>query len=106
MIFEGQEGEPLRQGNQFLLNHSSFLDNREPMLYVDVNLGSSGSQRIVVFDGDKAEDLAANFAARFNLDSQMQEKLSMMLQQQISGVLEKIDEEQASSSNNSGMMEE
>ncbi len=38
------------------------LDNREPMLYVDVNLGSSGSQRIVVFEGDKAEDLAAEFA--------------------------------------------
>lgn len=76
------------------------------MLYVDVNLGTSGSQRIVVYEGDKAEDLAANFAARFKLDSQMQEKLSMMLQQQISGVLEKIDEEQASSSNNSGMMEE
>ena len=63
------------------------------MLYVDVNLGTSGSQRIVVFDGDKAEDLAANFARRFKLDTQMQEKLSMMLQQQISGVLEKIDEE-------------
>jgi hypothetical protein len=35
----------------------------------------------------------------------MQEKLAMMLQQQISGVLEKIDEEVASSSNNSGLME-
>ncbi len=40
----------------------NILDNREPMLYVDVNLGSSGSQRIVVFEGDKAEDLAAEFA--------------------------------------------
>jgi hypothetical protein len=82
-----------------------FLDNREPMLYVDVNLGTSGSQRIVVFEGDKAEELAANFAARFGLDSGMQEKLASMLQQQISGVLEKIDEEVASSSNNSGLME-
>jgi hypothetical protein len=75
------------------------------MLYVDVNLGTSGSQRIVVFEGDKAEELAANFAARFGLDSGMQEKLASMLQQQISGVLEKIDEEVASSSNNSGLME-
>lgn len=38
------------------------------MLYVDVNLGSSGSQRIVVFEGDSAETLAADFAAKFNLD--------------------------------------
>jgi len=75
------------------------------MLYVDVNLGTSGSQRIVVYDGDKAEELAANFAARFGLDAGMQEKLATMLQQQISGVLEKIDEEVASSSNNSGLME-
>ena len=75
------------------------------MLYVDVNLGNSGSQRIVVYDGDKAEDLARDFAQKFNLDPSMQIKLAVMLQQQIAGVLEKIDEEQASSSNNSGMME-
>ena len=76
------------------------------MLYVDVNLGNSGSQRIVVYEGDKAEDLAKDFAIKFNLDMQMQMKLAVMLQQQIAGVLEKIDEEQASSSNNSNMMEQ
>ena len=73
------------------------------MLYVDVNLGSSGSQRIVVYDGDSAEGLASDFAAKFNLDNQMKEKLTIMLHQQIAGVLEKIDEEQATSSNNSAM---
>jgi hypothetical protein len=76
------------------------------MLYVDVNLGSSGSQRIVVFDGDSAETLAADFAAKFNLDGQMREKLTIMLHQQIAGVLEKIDEEQATSSNNSNIDQE
>lgn len=50
------------------------------MLYVDVNLGNSGSQRIVVYDGDKAEDLARDFAHKFNLDAQMQMKLAVMLQ--------------------------
>ena len=80
-----------------------YIEEREPMLYVDVNLGSSGSQRIVVFDGDSAEALAADFAARFNLDATMREKLTIMLHQQIAGVLEKIDEEQATSSNNSNM---
>lgn len=82
---------------------SNPLDDREPMLYVDVNLGSSGSQRIVVFEGDSAEVLAAEFAARFNLDNLMKEKLTLMLHQQIAGVLEKIDEEQATSSNNSNL---
>lgn len=73
------------------------------MLYVDVNLGSSGSQRIVVYEGVSADVLAAEFAARHNLDNLMREKLTIMLHQQIAGVLEKIDEEQASSSNNSNM---
>ena len=73
------------------------------MLYVDVNLGSSGSQRIVVYDGDQAEVLAAEFAQKHKLDAMMREKLTIMLHQQIAGVLEKIDEEQASSSNNSNI---
>ena len=66
------------------------------MLYVDVNLGSTvGSQRIVVYEGDTAENLAAEFANRHNLDNQMRDKLVVSLQQQIAGVLEKIEEEQA-----------
>lgn len=73
------------------------------MLYVDVNLGSSGTQRIVVYDGDQAEVLAAEFATKHNLDEVMKEKLTIMLHQQIAGVLEKIDEEQATSSNNSNI---
>lgn len=71
------------------------------MLYVDVNLGNSGTQRIVVFEGDTAEGLAQKFADEYSLDEVMKEKLTLMLQQQIAGVLEKIDEEQAS--NNSDM---
>ncbi len=67
------------------------------MLYVDVNLGNSGTKRIVVNEGDTAEGLAAKFAKEWNLDANMQETLTDMLQKQISGVLEKIDEEQVSS---------
>ena len=63
------------------------------MLYVDVNLGNSGTQRIVVFEGDTAEGLAEKFAIEYNLDASMKEKLTQMLQTQIAGVLEKIDEE-------------
>lgn len=33
-----------------------------PLLFVDVNLGYGKSDRIVVFDGDKSEVLAKNFA--------------------------------------------
>ena len=66
------------------------------MLYVDVNLGNSGIQRIVVYEGDTAEGLARKFAIQYNLDAVMEGKLTEMLQDQISGVLEKIEEEQVS----------
>ena len=72
------------------------------MLFVDVNLGNSGNKRIVVYEGDTAEGCAAKFAQENNLDDVMKEKLTQMLQQQISNVLEKIDEEQHS--NNSDIL--
>lgn len=71
------------------------------MLYVDVNLGTSGTQRIVVYEGDTAEGLAEKFSIEFNLDESMKDKLTQMLQQQIAGVLEKIDEDEEQVSNNS-----
>lgn len=51
----------------------------EPNLYVDVNLGKNGTQRIVVFEGDTAEGLANKFATEWNLDDEMKEKLTLML---------------------------
>jgi hypothetical protein len=71
--------------------------DNDPLLYVDVNLGT-GTQRIVIFEGDTAEGLAQKFATEHKLDEVMKGKLAAMLQQQIDGVLEKIDEEQASNS--------
>jgi hypothetical protein len=71
----------------------SYPGEKEPMLYVDVNLGNSGTQRIVVYEGETAEGLAEKFSKEWNLDGVMQERLTLMLQQQIAGVLEKIDEE-------------
>ena len=78
---------------------------REPMLYVDVNLGNSGTQRIVVYEGDTAEGLAEKFSQEYNLDYTMKEKLTDLLNQQIAGVLEKIDEEQASNNSDNNHME-
>ena len=73
------------------------------MLYVDVNLGNSGTQRIVVFEGDTAEGLAEKFSNEYNLDEGMKEKLTLMLQQQIAGVLEKIEEVQSNNSDNNNL---
>jgi len=37
-------------------------DEKIPLLYVEVNLGKNRKKKIVVHEGDKAEDLAEDFA--------------------------------------------
>ena len=59
---------------------------------MDVNLGEGMSDRIVLYDGDKPEELAWDFAVRHNLDNAMKSKLTDLLTQQMNGVLSKIDE--------------
>jgi hypothetical protein len=61
---------------------------------VDVNLGGDASERIVVFEGDTAKDLALKFCEEHNLDEDTLEKLEELLENQISSVLTKIDEEE------------
>lgn len=75
------------------------------MLFVDVNLGNSGTQRITVYEGDTAEGLAEKFAVEHKLDESLKRKLTDMLEKQISGVLEKVDEEQ-DSNNSEGAIQE
>ena len=50
-------------------------ESKEPKLFVDVNIGKQGMERIVVFEGDRAEDLARNFCLKYGLNSEMEEKL-------------------------------
>ena len=68
------------------------LDERDPKLYVDVNIGKSGVERIVVYEGDTADSLATEFCLKHNLKPEMREKLVVLLEQQIAGVLPKIEE--------------
>lgn len=69
-------------------------DDRDPKLYVDVNVANYGLQRIIVYEGDTVETLVADFCKRCPIDEFMIEKLKLLLQQQIDGVLERIDEDQ------------
>lgn len=52
------------------------ISMKQPLLYVDVNLGPGKSERIVVFDGDTADSLADKFALTHGLDSNMRGKLA------------------------------
>lgn len=35
-----------------------------PLLYVDVNLGENKAERIIVYEGNRAEDLSKEFAIK------------------------------------------
>jgi len=55
------------------------IDERDPKLYVDVNIGKSGMERIVVYEGDTADSLAEQFCQKHKLNSEMKEKLKNLL---------------------------
>lgn len=64
-----------------------------PLLFVDVNLGPGRAERIVVYEGDTAEQLAEDFTQKHGLDENLKEKLVKLLENQIAGLLARIDEE-------------
>ena len=70
------------------------IDERDPKLYVDVNIGKNGMERIIVYEGDTAEGLAIRFCEKHGLNEDMKEKLKLLLDQQIAGVLPKIMEDE------------
>ena len=57
-----------------------------------------GMERIVVYEGDTAEGLAKEFCEKNGLTEDMEEKLRMLLEQQIAGVLPKIVEDDVNES--------
>jgi len=91
--------QPLTKSMRTMVNHdqNNIFVERQAQIYVDVNI-PSGVERIVVYEGDKAEDLASEFARKHGLDRDTEEKLVQMLQKQIDDQLEKIDEEHDSNS--------
>ena len=63
---------------------------------MDVNIGRQGMERIVVYEGDTADSLATDFCVSNGLNIEMQQKLKVLLDQQIAGVLPKIMEGESS----------
>lgn len=65
------------------LDEANFVDAKvdqvRPLIYVDVNIAPGRSERISVFIGDTAADLAEKFAMRHCLNLDMQYKLEKLL---------------------------
>lgn len=62
-----------------MAKNSTKSKEQTPLLFVDVNLGGDVAERIVVYDGDTANDLAKRFCDEHNLDEDTQEKLEELL---------------------------
>lgn len=87
--YEGEEGE---EGENEDEDDDDYEDSNPPLLFVDVNLGANEQQRIVVYEGDTATELAEKFCQVHDLDEETQRNLEALLEQQIASVLTKIDE--------------
>lgn len=99
-----QEDDVLMQDTQKVSQMQPNIEitqEREPKLYVDVNVASFGLQRIVVYEGDTVESLVSDFVQKCPIDDVMVEKLKGLLKQQIDGVLERIDEDEEQKTDNS-----
>lgn len=85
-ILEGKRAYFMDIENQDVEYIENELDDGEdtPLLFVDVNLGPDKAERIVVFEGDTADDLAFRFSQRHNLNDIMRAKLTQLLEAEIS----------------------
>ena len=62
------------------------------MLFLDVNLGIGNTERVVIREGDTAEDIATSFCRKHKLDKDAVEKMTALLRNQMNNMLEKITE--------------
>ena len=64
----GQEKQPSKALPQKIKKK----EHRQPLLFIDVNLGPARSERIVVREGDTPQSVAKQFTIRHNLDDGLQ----------------------------------
>ena len=67
--------------------HSCELQ-QQPLLCVDINLGSGQVGRVAIHDGDNGDDLATNFCQQYDLDESTRDILAVTLQEQIDALLQ------------------
>ena len=72
---------------RFELQTERRADRRQPLLYMDVNLGPGRTGRIGLHEGDEPEELAASFAKTYQLDATMQARLTALIEKYMAEML-------------------
>ena len=93
----GNENEILHESSEFIDNDKNSPNHKYPILFVDVNLGEERVERLTVLEGDTSHEVAHNFWIKHNLNEKMEEKLEQMLDEQMNGILTRINEEREQS---------
>jgi len=75
-------------------------ERKQPLLYMDVNLGPGKTGRIGLHQGDDAEMLAANFARTYQLDAAMTGRLQQLIEKYMAEVLPSLAAQAATSPGN------
>ncbi|KAL1495300.1 hypothetical protein AB1Y20_017159 [Prymnesium parvum] len=71
----------------FQTERRASVERKQPLLYMDVNLGPGRTGRIGLHEGDNPAELAANFARTYQLDSEMQGRLQKLIVKYMNDVL-------------------
>lgn len=63
--YRSSEGQPceevIRESEEFVESEGASVNHKYPILFVDVNLGEDKVERLTVYEGDKAGDVAEEF---------------------------------------------
>lgn len=65
---------------------------RKPILSVDVNLGEGVNEKLIVYQGENANEVSRRLVEKYNIDETLRSKFEMMLHTHIRSLLWKIDE--------------
>lgn len=60
--FSEDESIPVKKKVQVL--EDSEAEERMPLIFVDVNLGPARQERIIIYEGDEAHELASHFCCK------------------------------------------
>ncbi len=61
--------------------------SRFPLLFVDINSGQGQIERVIIYEGDTPDSVAKSFALAHKLNPVIEEKLRLMLDKQMNGLL-------------------
>lgn len=76
------------------MSERSESPEREPILFLDVNLGKGKSARIVLYEGDTPGDVINSFGQEHNLNEKKRSKLLDAVNSQLNQLLEQDDKSQ------------